>query len=268
MATKPKLDADLSGEPVDQTDYRSKIGSLMYLTSSRPDIVQARTKKPKVVPISTRKPKSQANKSVVTPLKKIVASESTTQKSKSYYRMLYEKTRSNLSSIPSSFNTVVLRLSVSYSNLVQSRAALPYQAHPYSISFHQGTALPEDRFQYLVRRIGMRCLTPAELEVASGLIEWASATVKPCQEDSYEISIVHMTVFILINGEPVVVSYSAKVEIHYSMLMAQTTRLSISIKIQIKKSQDLNEKTSENSDIKFFLQDIKFIKTLIVKGDY
>nr|GEZ64292.1 retrovirus-related Pol polyprotein from transposon TNT 1-94 [Tanacetum cinerariifolium] len=41
MATKPKLDADLSGNPVDQIEYRSKIGSLMYLTSSRPDIVQA-----------------------------------------------------------------------------------------------------------------------------------------------------------------------------------------------------------------------------------
>ncbi|GJV02709.1 hypothetical protein Tco_1336278 [Tanacetum coccineum] len=41
MATKLKLDADLSGEPVDQTDYRSKIGSLMCLTSSIPDIVQA-----------------------------------------------------------------------------------------------------------------------------------------------------------------------------------------------------------------------------------
>nr|GEW43572.1 hypothetical protein [Tanacetum cinerariifolium] len=40
MATKPKLDADMSGNSVDQTDYRSKIGSLMYLTSSRPDIVQ------------------------------------------------------------------------------------------------------------------------------------------------------------------------------------------------------------------------------------
>ncbi|GJX70058.1 hypothetical protein Tco_0307229 [Tanacetum coccineum] len=26
-------------------------------------------------------------------------------------------------------------------------------------------ALPEDRFKYLVRRIGMRCLTPADLEV-------------------------------------------------------------------------------------------------------
>nr|GEU34629.1 hypothetical protein [Tanacetum cinerariifolium] len=41
VATKPKLDVDLSGNSVDQTDYRSKIGSLMYLTSSRPDIVQA-----------------------------------------------------------------------------------------------------------------------------------------------------------------------------------------------------------------------------------
>ncbi|GJZ86813.1 retrovirus-related pol polyprotein from transposon TNT 1-94 [Tanacetum coccineum] len=54
--------------------------------------VNARTKKPKVVPISTRKPKSQANKSIATPHKKTVASDSTIQKSKSYIRMLYENT--------------------------------------------------------------------------------------------------------------------------------------------------------------------------------
>ncbi|GJR61963.1 hypothetical protein Tco_1504125 [Tanacetum coccineum] len=54
--------------------------------------VNARTKKPKVVPTSSRKPKSQANKSVATPHKKIVASESTITNSKSYYRMLYKKT--------------------------------------------------------------------------------------------------------------------------------------------------------------------------------
>ncbi|GKC42637.1 hypothetical protein Tco_1060359 [Tanacetum coccineum] len=41
LATKPKLDADLSGLPVDQTRYHSMIGALLYLTSSRPDIVQA-----------------------------------------------------------------------------------------------------------------------------------------------------------------------------------------------------------------------------------
>nr|GFA74564.1 hypothetical protein [Tanacetum cinerariifolium] len=54
--------------------------------------VNARTKKPNVVPISTRKPKAHAYKSVATPHKKKVTLKSTTQKLKSYYRILYEKT--------------------------------------------------------------------------------------------------------------------------------------------------------------------------------
>ncbi|GJT52488.1 retrovirus-related pol polyprotein from transposon TNT 1-94 [Tanacetum coccineum] len=40
MATK-HLDADLSGTPIDQTKYCSMVGALMYLTTSRPDIVHA-----------------------------------------------------------------------------------------------------------------------------------------------------------------------------------------------------------------------------------
>ncbi|GJW93311.1 retrovirus-related pol polyprotein from transposon TNT 1-94 [Tanacetum coccineum] len=51
--------------------------------------VNARTKNPKIVPISTRKPKRKANQFVATPHKKTIASESTIQKSKSYFRMLY-----------------------------------------------------------------------------------------------------------------------------------------------------------------------------------
>ncbi|GKF78443.1 hypothetical protein Tco_0234011, partial [Tanacetum coccineum] len=54
--------------------------------------VNARTKKPKVVPISASKPKRKANKSVVTPHKKTVASDTTIQKSKIYYKELYENT--------------------------------------------------------------------------------------------------------------------------------------------------------------------------------
>ncbi|GJV20357.1 retrovirus-related pol polyprotein from transposon TNT 1-94 [Tanacetum coccineum] len=39
MVEKNKLDADLQGTPVDATHYRGMIGSLMYLTSSRPDLI-------------------------------------------------------------------------------------------------------------------------------------------------------------------------------------------------------------------------------------
>ncbi|GJV55550.1 retrovirus-related pol polyprotein from transposon TNT 1-94 [Tanacetum coccineum] len=54
--------------------------------------VNARTKKPCIVPISASKPKRKANKSVATPHKKTVASDTTIQKSKSYYKNLYENT--------------------------------------------------------------------------------------------------------------------------------------------------------------------------------
>nr|GEX58369.1 hypothetical protein [Tanacetum cinerariifolium] len=41
MVKQAKLKLDLVGKPVDHTDYRSMIGSLMYVTSSRPDIMFA-----------------------------------------------------------------------------------------------------------------------------------------------------------------------------------------------------------------------------------
>ncbi|GKB23162.1 hypothetical protein Tco_0862563 [Tanacetum coccineum] len=39
MVEKNKLDEDLQGTPIDATLYRDMIGSLMYLTSSRPDLI-------------------------------------------------------------------------------------------------------------------------------------------------------------------------------------------------------------------------------------
>nr|GFA81945.1 hypothetical protein [Tanacetum cinerariifolium] len=41
MVEQAKLKFDLVGKPVDHTDYRSMIGSLIYVTSSRPDIMFA-----------------------------------------------------------------------------------------------------------------------------------------------------------------------------------------------------------------------------------
>ncbi|GKA98194.1 retrovirus-related pol polyprotein from transposon TNT 1-94 [Tanacetum coccineum] len=41
MVDRLKLDEDLKGIPVDQTRFRGMVGSLMYLTASRPDLVFA-----------------------------------------------------------------------------------------------------------------------------------------------------------------------------------------------------------------------------------
>ncbi|GJS66246.1 retrovirus-related pol polyprotein from transposon TNT 1-94 [Tanacetum coccineum] len=53
--------------------------------------VNSRTKMPMVVPISTREPKRTVNQSIVTPLKRTVASESTNQKPRSKLKKQYEQ---------------------------------------------------------------------------------------------------------------------------------------------------------------------------------
>ncbi|GKB70626.1 hypothetical protein Tco_0932038 [Tanacetum coccineum] len=56
------------------------------------NVMNARTKMPNVVPIGDSKPKRKANQSVATTHKKTVASDTTIQKPKSYFKELYENT--------------------------------------------------------------------------------------------------------------------------------------------------------------------------------
>nr|GEU82954.1 integrase, catalytic region, zinc finger, CCHC-type, peptidase aspartic, catalytic [Tanacetum cinerariifolium] len=84
--TSKSLDASLVDTESNRTNQESRIQAAVQGMMHMLMI----TKKHNEVPVSTRKPNRQANKSVATPPKKTVASESTTQKSKSYYRMLYK----------------------------------------------------------------------------------------------------------------------------------------------------------------------------------
>ncbi|GJT05703.1 retrovirus-related pol polyprotein from transposon TNT 1-94 [Tanacetum coccineum] len=140
MTTKPKLDADLSGEPVDQTDYRSKIGSLMYLTSSRPDIVQALV--------------SGCQRSWIATCMSSAEAEYVALYCKLCSVMLDAGTASRLW-LPT---TTKIPCIASLSPLIAIHATPCSHSVP-SIS---NNPLSEDRFQYLVKRIGMSCLTPAE----------------------------------------------------------------------------------------------------------
>ncbi|GJV15897.1 hypothetical protein Tco_1361220 [Tanacetum coccineum] len=245
MATKPKLDADLSGKLVDQTDYRSKIKSLIYLTSSRPDIVQAVCYCARYRARPTKKHLKEVKRifrylrgtiniglwylkdsgfELTTFFDADHARCIDTRKSTSGgIRFLGDKLVSWISkkqdcTAMSSAKAEYVALSVSFAQVMwmktqlkdyglnynkiplycDSQSAIAITCNPmqhfrtkhihtryhfikeqvengiielyfvrteYQLADMFTKALPEDRFQYLVRRIGMRCLTPTELEV-------------------------------------------------------------------------------------------------------
>ncbi|GJX02415.1 retrovirus-related pol polyprotein from transposon TNT 1-94 [Tanacetum coccineum] len=245
MATKPKLDADLSGEPVDQTDYRSKIGSLMYLTSSRPDIVQAVCYCARYQARPTEKhlkevkrifrylrgtihmglwyPKGSGFELTAFSDADHAGCVDTRKSTSGGIQFLGDKLVSWMSkkqdcTAMSSAEAEYVALSASCAQVMwmrtqlqdygfkynkiplycDSQSAIAISCNPvqhsrtkhihtryhfikeqvengiielyfvrteYQLADMFTKALPEERFQYLVRRIGMRCLTPAELEV-------------------------------------------------------------------------------------------------------
>ncbi|GJR85854.1 retrovirus-related pol polyprotein from transposon TNT 1-94 [Tanacetum coccineum] len=163
MATKPKLDADFSGTLVDQTRYRSMIESLIYLTSSRPDLVQAGT----------------INMGLYTyggiPFlgEKLVSWMSKKQDCTAMSLAEAEYVSLSVSSIAISYNPVQhsrtkhinVRYHFSKEQVERGIIELYFVRIEYQLADMFTKALPKERFQYLVRRIGMRCLTLAELEV-------------------------------------------------------------------------------------------------------
>nr|GEV46917.1 retrotransposon protein, putative, unclassified [Tanacetum cinerariifolium] len=164
ISTKPKLDEDLSGDPVDQTDYHSKIGSLIYITSSRPDIVQA-------------------NCTAMSSAEAEYAALSASCAQVMWMRIQLQDYGFNYNKIPL-YRDSQSAIAISCNPVQHSRTKhihtryhfieeqvengiieLYFVRTEYQLTDMFTKALPKDRFKYLVRRIGMRYLTPAELEV-------------------------------------------------------------------------------------------------------
>nr|GEW10852.1 retrovirus-related Pol polyprotein from transposon TNT 1-94 [Tanacetum cinerariifolium] len=181
------LDADLSGTPIDQTKYRSMVGELMYLTTSRPDIVHATC-------YCTRYQAKPTEKHV-TAVKHIFRYLKDTLNMRLWYS---KDTGFELTAFLDSDHTGCLdshygfhfdKIPIYY----DSKAAIAISCNPvqnsrtkhinvryhfikekvekgivelffvvteYQLADLFTKALSEDRFKYLVRRLGMICLTP------------------------------------------------------------------------------------------------------------
>ncbi|GJY57926.1 hypothetical protein Tco_0457818 [Tanacetum coccineum] len=188
MATK-HLDADLSGTSVDQMKYRSMVGALMYLTTSRPVIVHATC--------YCARYQAKPTEKHLTAVKRIFWYLKDTINMGLWYP---KDTGFELTAFLDSDHTGCLDSRKSTSGGIQflggdklvswsskkkgctslSSAEAEYHFIKEQVEkgfvelFFVGTeyqladlftkALSEDRFKYLVRRLGMRCLTLEELE--------------------------------------------------------------------------------------------------------
>nr|GEW42221.1 retrovirus-related Pol polyprotein from transposon TNT 1-94 [Tanacetum cinerariifolium] len=224
MEIKDKLDLDQNGTPFDATKYHSMIGALMYLTSSRPDIVHATCLCARYQAKPTEKHLKEDSGFELTGFsdtgyagckdtfkstfggaqflgEKLVSWSSKKQDctvlstTKAEYvslsaccaQVLWMRTQ--LTDYGFHFNKIPIyfdsKLAIAIScNLVQHSRTKHFDVRYHFIKEHveKGTielyfvktdyqladiftkALPADRFNYLVRRLGMRSLSPKELE--------------------------------------------------------------------------------------------------------
>nr|GEX95249.1 copia protein [Tanacetum cinerariifolium] len=218
MATK-HLDADLNGTPVDQTKYHSRVGALMYLTASRPDIMHATY----TIHMGLWYPKDtsfeltafsysdhagclDSCKSTSSGIQFLGGDKLVSWSSKKLDCTLMSSAEAEYVSL-SACCTQVLWMRTQLTDYgfhfykipmyCDSKAAIAISCNPvqhshtkhinvryhfikekvekgivklffveteYQLADLFTKALPKERFKYLVRRLGMRCLTPEELE--------------------------------------------------------------------------------------------------------
>ncbi|GJX40607.1 hypothetical protein Tco_0255597 [Tanacetum coccineum] len=187
-----KLDSDLSETPVDQTKYRSMVEALMYLTASRPDIVHTRCYCARYQAIPTEKHlkevkrifwyiKNNINMGLWYPKDiggdKLVSwsskKQDCTSMSSAEAKYVSLSACCAQAAIAISCNPVqhsrTKHIDVRYhfikKQVEKGIVELFFVETEYQLPDLFTKALSKDRFKYLVRQLGMRCLTPDELEV-------------------------------------------------------------------------------------------------------
>ncbi|GKD29215.1 hypothetical protein Tco_1239993 [Tanacetum coccineum] len=158
MEIKDKLDLDQNGTLVDVTKYRSMIGALMHLTSSRPDIIHATCLCARYQAKPTEKHLKEVKKIFCylwgTVNMGLWYTKDSSFELTGFSDADYAGCRDTFKSTSGGAQFLGEKL-VSWSSKKQDY---------YQLADLFTKALPVDRFNYLVCRLGMRSLSPQELE--------------------------------------------------------------------------------------------------------
>ncbi|GJZ90539.1 retrovirus-related pol polyprotein from transposon TNT 1-94 [Tanacetum coccineum] len=168
LATE-RMDADLQDTPIDQTTYRRMIRGLMYLTASRPDIAFAtfmRTMQGCKLIV-----KSTLGGVAIVRWKALIWMRTQLLDYGFKYNRIPMYCDSK-SAIAISCNPVQLfktkHIDIRYhfikEHVERGTVEIYFVGTEYQLADLFTKALPKERFEYLVHRIGMRCMTPTQLE--------------------------------------------------------------------------------------------------------
>ncbi|GKB28539.1 uncharacterized mitochondrial protein-like protein [Tanacetum coccineum] len=156
MVEMNKPDADLQGTPVDATHYRGMIGSLMYLTSSRPDLIY-------VVCLCARYQAKPTEKHL-NAIKRIFRY----LKGTINMGLWYSKDTAGLPRSKSALRSRVQRLHIlPYLGVEQVEngiVELYFVQTEYQLADIFTKPLPRERFNFLIEKLGMRSMSPKMLK--------------------------------------------------------------------------------------------------------
>ncbi|GJV02682.1 retrovirus-related pol polyprotein from transposon TNT 1-94 [Tanacetum coccineum] len=191
MVDRTKLDAVLQGIPVDPTCYRGMIGSLMYLTSTRPDLVFAVCMCARYQAKPTEKhlhaPMQMWIMLGVKTLDEVLLAVEYIALSRCCAQILWM--RSQLIDYELAFNKILLyydnksAIALCCNNVQHSRSKhidvryhfikeqvengvveLYFVRTDYRLADIFTKALPRERFEFLLNKLGMKCMSPKTLK--------------------------------------------------------------------------------------------------------
>nr|GEX22402.1 hypothetical protein [Tanacetum cinerariifolium] len=150
MVIKDKLDLDQIETPVNATKYRSMIGALMYLTSSRHDIVHATCVCARHQAHPTEKHLKELKGSFVISKEPLiwVSAIAISCNPGQHFRTKH----------------IAVRYHFIKEHVEKGTIEMYFVKTDYQLADIFTKTLPVDRFNYLVRRLGMRNLCPQELD--------------------------------------------------------------------------------------------------------
>ncbi|GJU04684.1 retrovirus-related pol polyprotein from transposon TNT 1-94 [Tanacetum coccineum] len=194
MATE-RLDADLQGTPTDQTTYRRMIGGLMYLTASRPDIAFATFDSGfELIAYSDADLagcKDDCKKAEYVSLSACCAQVIWMCTQLLDYGFKYNRISmycDSKSAIAISCNPVQhsktkhvdIRYHFIKEHVKRGTMEIYFVGTEYQLAdLFTKALLPKERFEYLVHRISMRCMTPTQLEIIIMAQRQQAADVHP-----------------------------------------------------------------------------------------